>query len=1066
MQTLTTRCQTIIASAKMSVAWRYIVTDASGTYYFWSTRAIDADTSVMAPYLEGGVEFVPGLHGYNEEHYWAYEAKIVNRPKITLRETGKNSNIIAPNDIAIEVANPNNALTHSDFKGGRVWVALSMNDGSGEQVIRRWRFRIKKTEPNYQTFTLTCEDYLQAYLRGDYPNTRLVRDIFPADDADIDDNVCVPAPYGTAYIPLRSDYIGGAIAYTASTISFTASANGATCKISDSANGLSVFEKYRYITITGGSDQNGTYLVSSVAPDGSQIELSKDAGITTEAAGDSVTLTMGSRYYILGEYSADYTFTISECRSPKQWGLKSSQPWQSGSYDFNQYTKADPDATDWRVFQPIIADADSDNVADSPGLWAAGGYFYDMPTKFTRSDTASVTDPSDITQRTLWDFGCSQLYLNVDSFGAAKTAFASWGLTWNGAFWYKEPRQKVLSRLLNMCHAHLISGDQIGLNVLSKTSRATLTKADIIKAKKKPGQGALSFGKGSFRYQDVSYDYYSDCGYVAYVKSGEPADKLLKILVPAKGSTRTKISGDILELPFIDDSQEAQKLGTLKYQRELLREADVSFQTGPKHADKDPGDVLTVNHADYGGSYDIIIEQMTFEHDGSIEISGYKLSQALDDWADLSPTAVTVYSDDSLNYWEPVLGGPLSDQDLGRRAFDVLGRPFLVVGPNANQGDYTDIQDAVNALAESRHNGIYILNGTYTLSGPIYIPDRSIEIQGENRGAVIIRNAAGELAFHIYDYNSELLFANFTIDSQNTSGNNTLIEMKPSSGTMTGKAIFKNLIFDLWAGGTPPPGAGDTGLYLRGSSGLGTVETCEFNSGSYGVLGYDWENLIISKNKLTGPTGYGFHITYCDDLRLEGNIVKDFLYDGAFIGGAIYRVSIVNNTFIADPDDVQVGRLVGIDLSSVNGVIKGNTITIASARTTSTLYGILASIGGNSIIALNSILIDAETTSWIYGVYASYLHDGQLSNNTIKMDDSDTSNNHYGFYLISVGAYGSSRNVIQGNQIDMVNNAAADIGISMDANSGNNQGGDNITCNVGTSISDAGTGNSVTAKDV
>jgi len=60
----------------------------------------------------------------------------------------------------------------------------------------------------------------------------------------------------------------------------------------------------------------------------------------------------------------------------------------------------------------------------------------------------------------------------------------------------------------------------------------------------------------------------------------------------------------------------------------------------------------------------------------------------------------------------------------------------------------------------------------------------------------------------------------------------------------------------------------------------------------------------------------------------------------------------------------------------------------------------------------------------------------------------------------------SHRNVISENQIDGVSNNAQDIGISIASGCNNNQGSDNVTYRVGTSISDSGTGNTVTAKDV
>ena len=95
------------------------------------------------------------------------------------------------------------------------------------------------------------------------------------------------------------------------------------------------------------------------------------------------------------------------------------------------------------------------------------------------------------------------------------------------------------------------------------------------------------------------------------------------------------------------------------------------------------------------------------------------------------------------------------------------------------------------------------------------------------------------------------------------------------------------------------------------------------------------------------------------------------------------------------------------------------------------------------------------------GIYCSLSNNCEISGNNISSSNLNAGQNHYGIYLNT-----SDRNVSQGNNIDLVNNAAQDIGIYLDANSDNNQGGDNITYNVGTSISDNGAGNAVTAQDV
>ena len=69
-----------------------------------------------------------------------------------------------------------------------------------------WRFAIKNAEPDYQKIRFRCEDYYNQFIEGDYPNTELVKDIFPSNDLNIGKEVYVPIPFGTCYIPLRSVY--------------------------------------------------------------------------------------------------------------------------------------------------------------------------------------------------------------------------------------------------------------------------------------------------------------------------------------------------------------------------------------------------------------------------------------------------------------------------------------------------------------------------------------------------------------------------------------------------------------------------------------------------------------------------------------------------------------------------------------------------------------------------------------------------------------------------------------------------------------------------------------------
>lgn len=115
--------------------------------------------------------------------------------------------IQAPNEVTFEMSDPGNALASSDFRGGSVTIYNIISVSSSQDVIGTWKFHTELCERQMrQSLKFTCVDFIQPFLQGDYPNTNLMRDISPS-NADPDDNVCIPVPFGTPYIPLRSIYI-------------------------------------------------------------------------------------------------------------------------------------------------------------------------------------------------------------------------------------------------------------------------------------------------------------------------------------------------------------------------------------------------------------------------------------------------------------------------------------------------------------------------------------------------------------------------------------------------------------------------------------------------------------------------------------------------------------------------------------------------------------------------------------------------------------------------------------------------------------------------------------------
>ncbi len=770
-------------------------------------------------------------------HYWSfidvvvvntYESKVIESSPINLNRTNSENGILGPSGLTFKISNPDNTLLWSDFIDGTVKIEIQMYDSSNNFTARTNRFIIRDCLPGYQTLTFICEDFIQQYLRGSYPNTKLVKDIFPSTDIEIDDNLCIPEPYGVAYIPLRSVAIPDSTTLTNNTISFVASTSGEYAQVNDSNSGLGIFSKNSFVTISGASnsENNGTFFVFTSA-DG-RLELHASSGIVAESAFETVTIEQTERFYVLGDTAN--TYKIDKVHSPRESGKKSE--WQdldwtvsgsgvseyyavskhggnpyldepkdayglprlllnnavadkatlgslsagewgygnndslgydtvyvrtSGSADpdgladnyvsidnvFTQYTKADEDANDWRIFQPIIGISSIGSAADENGLWRPDSQFLDMPTKFSRSDTLSMTNPADIIEQVLKNMGVPSANIDSPSFTAAASIFDGYSvaLEFNGAFWFKQERRSALSILLNMCNSILVSEDKIELHVLSKASRKEFSRGyDLTSAvydwtssgsgtdeyycvlnagggdpsliepstcrllglsATRATVGSLAVGEwgygdndtlgystvyvrlsdgtdpdtkytgyvsipsdviknadvgiGTFKYNNITSKNFDDAGYFLWQAVDEPQDRFIKKIMPI-GGVASEISAITLDLPFMNDSRDAQQAAKLVLNRKLGKVVRVSLDAKLSCIFMQPGDVVSINADDYGGSYDVIIDSVSIDRK-KIKFSFSKYSNAFADWDDISPSILSVTPDNERTAWEYVQVG-------------------------------------------------------------------------------------------------------------------------------------------------------------------------------------------------------------------------------------------------------------------------------------------------------------------------------------------------------------------------------------------------------------------------
>jgi len=174
----------ILASDYKLLYWLF---EIDSTYY-WSTKTVPSSV-------------------YNSQ---AYSFRILpdTFKGIVLSAPGRESQSVQTlAETYFEISNPGNTYSTSTFDGSSVHIKLIISDGTDTELIAQWGMSVTSCVDLDQRLGFNCEDFLQLYLEGDYPNTRRVSSISPA-PGDPDDDLCVPVIFGTAYIPIRSQWIG------------------------------------------------------------------------------------------------------------------------------------------------------------------------------------------------------------------------------------------------------------------------------------------------------------------------------------------------------------------------------------------------------------------------------------------------------------------------------------------------------------------------------------------------------------------------------------------------------------------------------------------------------------------------------------------------------------------------------------------------------------------------------------------------------------------------------------------------------------------------------------------
>lgn len=585
----------------------------------------------------------------------AYTFKVTNVDPITLRAGNPELGTLPKNSTRITLTNKDNTLTASSFIDAYVEIKILLGadvalvediDGLSfessnyqEDDFLTFGFKVVAAYNVYQQITLELQDWFTAYLDGDYPKTRLVSDLFPADIMK-NDSVCVPKVWGQPYFPLRLVFYNVDATYVdADTLTLSGDHTG-------------TFVAGMYLTAFCGVDGAKRGWIDTIS-------YSAGTGLTTinfTAASDDLTSNLTRVQidcYLLGT-SSGITYTMDRACVPKEENFK--QTYLPATYTFRQINIIGSDSVSYKAVQLICNDADGDGTNDANGTFGISSKeAYDVPFRFTRSDTSTTTNLATIIEQILLDIGIPSARIDDTSVTAAEAAITARGVAANVGIYYYLSREKFLCKLFVIAGIVPIVRDKIYFKTLTKTSQLTIEENLIV--------------GNSFQISPRIYrSDQKDSGYVVWQESDEPVDLAKKNLISAKSGTSNP-ADNIIEAEWVDSSADAKASAKLALQRIVLPSDDVNFTALIKIGHLEPKDIITINPANLGTDgtpYDIQIEEITWnQRFAGLQIKCTKFRDALDDWDDLSETAVIVHDADTTYIYSPVNQGPVDAEGNG-----------------------------------------------------------------------------------------------------------------------------------------------------------------------------------------------------------------------------------------------------------------------------------------------------------------------------------------------------------------------------------------------------------------
>lgn len=175
--------ESIVAAERKRSWWLFEVDDT----YFWSTKYVPSSV-------------------YNSQEY-TFKIITESFTDIELNRSRSEQGVQAPSSLSFSIHNKGNVLSASTFTNSTVVLRLIMAEGNGTpEEVMAFSFKVKGTPHDIeQKLFFDCEDILQQYLDGDWPDTALLDSLNPSVEfQQMEDNHCVPEIYGNAYIPVRT----------------------------------------------------------------------------------------------------------------------------------------------------------------------------------------------------------------------------------------------------------------------------------------------------------------------------------------------------------------------------------------------------------------------------------------------------------------------------------------------------------------------------------------------------------------------------------------------------------------------------------------------------------------------------------------------------------------------------------------------------------------------------------------------------------------------------------------------------------------------------------------------